>query len=324
MAVVARLEGSNSVRQISNLFVASLALFLSIAEPALAQSIDLSPIQSLLQGIVDALTGPLGVVIATLAVLGVFLSWFFNIIDLRQALGSSWASPALPPPPPSLPRSLPVAERAPLFLGLVRPPSFWACPSCMRWSGSSVRCSCSSGSSTSARWRGRPRIPAPWKAADWDPRFIDVMMTALQETPPTRNRSIHGGTAMPRDDARDAALDARTMTPEWYARETRLAHMLPDVSLVDDQTVRTRVNELFRCIRRSGINSYTTDDAYLDKVTALFARIVAQSRAGIQPSRPQGLQGHQTSFSTPSVRTASARWTGAGARSRPAGCATRR
>ena len=50
---------------ISNLFVASLALFLFIAEPALAQSIDLSPIQSLLQGIVDALTGPLGVVIAT-------------------------------------------------------------------------------------------------------------------------------------------------------------------------------------------------------------------------------------------------------------------
>ena len=79
-----------------------------------------------------------------------------------------------------------------------------------------------------------------------------------------------------RDDARDAALDARTMTPDWYARETRLAHMLPYVSLVDDQTVRTRVNELFRCIRLEGINSYTTDDAYLDKVTALFARIVAQ------------------------------------------------
>jgi type IV secretion system protein VirB2 len=71
---------------ISNLFITSLALFLLVAEPALAQSIDLSPIQSLLQGIVDALTGPLGVVIATLAVLGVFLSWFFNIIDLRQAL----------------------------------------------------------------------------------------------------------------------------------------------------------------------------------------------------------------------------------------------
>ena len=67
-------------------FVLCFSLFLPVAEPALAQSIDLSPIQNLLQGIVDALTGPLGVVIATLAVLGVFLSWFFNIIDLRQAL----------------------------------------------------------------------------------------------------------------------------------------------------------------------------------------------------------------------------------------------
>ena len=63
-----------------------LTVFAFVAEPAMAQSIDLSPIQDLLQGIVDALTGPLGVVIATLAVIGVFLSWFFNIIDLRQAL----------------------------------------------------------------------------------------------------------------------------------------------------------------------------------------------------------------------------------------------
>ncbi len=68
------------------LALALVALVIVAAEPAMAQSIDLSPIQSLLQGIVDALTGPLGVVIATLAVIGVFLSWFFNIIDLRQAL----------------------------------------------------------------------------------------------------------------------------------------------------------------------------------------------------------------------------------------------
>lgn len=70
----------------SNFIIATVALLMLGAEPVLAQSIDLSPIQDLLQGIVDALTGPLGVVIATLAVLGVFLSWFFNIIDLRQAL----------------------------------------------------------------------------------------------------------------------------------------------------------------------------------------------------------------------------------------------
>ena len=63
------------------LLLTVLSVFIVIAEPAMAQSIDLSPIQNLLQGIVDALTGPLGVVIATLAVIGVFLSWFFNIID---------------------------------------------------------------------------------------------------------------------------------------------------------------------------------------------------------------------------------------------------
>ena len=70
----------------THFFIAIFSILILAAEPALAQSIDLSPIQNLLQGIVDALTGPLGVVIATLAVLGVFLSWFFNIIDLRQAL----------------------------------------------------------------------------------------------------------------------------------------------------------------------------------------------------------------------------------------------
>ena len=68
------------------LLIKCALLFMIIAEPAIAQTIDLSPIQALLQGIVNALTGPLGVVIATLAVLGIFLSWFFNIIDLRQAL----------------------------------------------------------------------------------------------------------------------------------------------------------------------------------------------------------------------------------------------
>ena len=68
------------------LLLIMLTVFVMLADPAMAQSIDLSPIQNLLQGIVDALTGPLGVVIATLAVIGVFLSWFFNIIDLRQAL----------------------------------------------------------------------------------------------------------------------------------------------------------------------------------------------------------------------------------------------
>ncbi|MEL6887040.1 MAG: type IV secretion system protein B4, partial [Pseudomonadota bacterium] len=76
---------------------------------------------------------------------------------------------------------------------------------------------------------------------------------------------------MPRDE-----LDERTLMPVWFQHEKQLAHMLPYVSLVDDRTVRTRVNELFQCIRITGINSYTTDDDYLDGIRASFARIVAQ------------------------------------------------
>lgn len=69
-----------------NATVALASMLFVIASPAMAQSIDLSPIQTLLQGIVDAITGPLGIVIGTLALIGVFLSWLFGILDFRQAL----------------------------------------------------------------------------------------------------------------------------------------------------------------------------------------------------------------------------------------------
>lgn len=69
-----------------NLVVALSAMLIAAAFPAMAQSIDLSPVQTLLQGIVDAITGPLGIVIGTLALIGVFLSWLFGILDFRQAL----------------------------------------------------------------------------------------------------------------------------------------------------------------------------------------------------------------------------------------------
>ena len=69
-----------------NATLALTMLLFAMASPALAQSIDLSPIQTLLQGIVDAITGPLGIVIGTLALIGVFLSWLFGILDFRQAL----------------------------------------------------------------------------------------------------------------------------------------------------------------------------------------------------------------------------------------------
>jgi type IV secretion system protein VirB4 len=72
-------------------------------------------------------------------------------------------------------------------------------------------------------------------------------------------------------------IDAATLLPSWSRRERSLATLLPYVSLADDVTIRTRGNEFFQCIRLEGVNSYTTDDAHLDKVRALFAGIVAQS-----------------------------------------------
>lgn len=66
--------------------VAILAAAMVAADPAMAQSIDLSPVTSLLQGIIDTVTGPLGIAIATLAVVGIGISWLFGIIDFRQAM----------------------------------------------------------------------------------------------------------------------------------------------------------------------------------------------------------------------------------------------
>ena len=65
-------------------FAVILTLF--AASPAMAQSLDLSPVQQLLQGIVDVITGPLGLVIGTLALIGVFLMWLFGRLDFMQAL----------------------------------------------------------------------------------------------------------------------------------------------------------------------------------------------------------------------------------------------
>ena len=65
---------------------AGLMLILATARPARAQTVDLSPVQNVLQGIVDALVGPLGLVVGTLALMGVFLAWLFGYIDWSRAI----------------------------------------------------------------------------------------------------------------------------------------------------------------------------------------------------------------------------------------------
>lgn len=87
---------------------------------------------------------------------------------------------------------------------------------------------------------------------------------------------------MPRDAAiaeagvASLALDLISALPEWSGKEKRLAHMLPYVSLVAGNTIRTRGNELMQCIRLEGVNSTTTEDSHLDRIGALLAGVVAQ------------------------------------------------
>ncbi len=66
--------------------VVGLMLALAVASPALAQTVDLSPVQNVLQGIVDALVGPLGLIVGTLALMGVFMAWLFGYIDWSRAI----------------------------------------------------------------------------------------------------------------------------------------------------------------------------------------------------------------------------------------------
>ncbi|TPW27070.1 TrbC/VirB2 family protein [Martelella alba] len=73
------------IRAICILGAALLALLI-FSEPAFAQSVNTNAIQNFLQSLVDALTGTLGKTAATLALVGVFISWFFGVIDFRQAM----------------------------------------------------------------------------------------------------------------------------------------------------------------------------------------------------------------------------------------------
>ena len=72
--------------QLRNYIIVGLGLALMVASPALAQTVDLSPVQNVLQGIVDALVGPFGLVVGTLALMGVFLAWLFGYIDWSRAI----------------------------------------------------------------------------------------------------------------------------------------------------------------------------------------------------------------------------------------------
>lgn len=68
------------------LLLASAIIYIFLNEPAAAQAINLSPVQNFLSSITGALTGTLGKTAATLALIATLFSWFFGVIDFRQAM----------------------------------------------------------------------------------------------------------------------------------------------------------------------------------------------------------------------------------------------
>lgn len=62
---------------------ASVLLTIAMVEPAAAQS--LGGVEKVLQNIVDALTGNVAKLLATIAVIVVGMAWMFGYLDLRKA-----------------------------------------------------------------------------------------------------------------------------------------------------------------------------------------------------------------------------------------------
>lgn len=73
-------------RQSLCVLLLAMALLIIMSDQAMAQSINLNPITNFLTSITNAITGPLGKAMATLALVGVAITWFFGYIDFRQAM----------------------------------------------------------------------------------------------------------------------------------------------------------------------------------------------------------------------------------------------
>jgi type IV secretory pathway VirB2 component (pilin) len=69
-------------RRLSFLLLAGAVVTLALNEPAAAQSAN---VEKVLQNIVDALTGNVAKLLATLAIIITGMTWMFGYLDLRRA-----------------------------------------------------------------------------------------------------------------------------------------------------------------------------------------------------------------------------------------------
>ena len=74
---------THAQRHAAFLLCASALMAIATVEPAAAQS--LGGVEKVLQNIVDALTGNVAKLLATIAVIVVGMAWMFGYLDLRKA-----------------------------------------------------------------------------------------------------------------------------------------------------------------------------------------------------------------------------------------------
>lgn len=87
-----------------------------------------------------------------------------------------------------------MAERSPLFLGLIRPPRLLGLPIlyAMLWIFGTVLVLIWSQSLLTFAVAAAA-YPALWLAAEWDANFVDVIRVVTQQTRPTKNRQVWNG-----------------------------------------------------------------------------------------------------------------------------------
>ncbi len=73
---------SNRIRQVAAAALMSAAIVATMIEPAFAQA---AGIETVLQNIVDMLTGNIAKLLATIAVIVICIAWMFGYMDLRRA-----------------------------------------------------------------------------------------------------------------------------------------------------------------------------------------------------------------------------------------------
>lgn len=167
-------------------------------------------------------------------------------------------------------------RETPVFLGLTRPPKFFGLPI-----GYFIGLMLGSLIPFVAldEWKFMLLVPifypVLWFVADRNPHLFEIMATVFTATPPTKNRSHHGG-----DNYGPALLAptkaTRDLVGDMALKEESAARHLPYLSAVTDDIILTRQGDLMASALVEGIDSFTSEGVDIVTQAESFARQIGQ------------------------------------------------